>query len=142
MVEEANKVKALHRLPGLQNDLADAEASGAEGRLTLITADGPPFMPDDVLRVDAKLVSKAFDKPAPVIQPGSLPGQEQAMGQDTSNLVVLVLCLQLLIIVALAAVWSWKRWGTWETWIVFLPALGAAALLTGIQINYLLPNLL
>ena len=123
-------------------DTAPPPPSRAEGRLTLITADGPPFMPDEVLRVDAKLVSKAFDKPAPVIQPGSLPGQEQAMGQDTSNLFVLVLCLQLLIIVALAAVWSWKRWGKWETWIVFLPVVGAAALLTGTQINYLLPNLL
>lgn len=123
-------------------DMAPPPPSGTEGRLTLITADGPPFMPDEVLRVDAKLVSKAFDKPAPVIAPGSLPGQEQAMGQDTSNLFVLVLCLQLLIVMALAAVWSWKRWGKWETWVVFLPVLGATALLTGTQINYLLPNLL
>ncbi|MFE4836035.1 sortase [Arthrobacter sp. NPDC056691] len=128
-----------HRRAG---DTAPPLPAATEGRLTLITADGPAFMPNDVLRVDAKLVSKAFDKPAPVILPGSLPDTEQAMGQDTSNLFALVLLLQLLILVSLAAVWSWTRWGKWETWLVFLPVVGATALLTGTQINHLLPNLL
>ncbi|MFP3461112.1 sortase [Arthrobacter globiformis] len=123
-------------------DTAPALPTGTEGRLTLITADGPAFMPNDVLRVDARLASKAFDKPAPVILPGSLPEAEQAMGQDTTDLFTLVLLLQLLILVSLAAVWSWTRWGKAETWLVFAPLLGAAALLTGTQINHLLPNLL
>lgn len=123
-------------------DTAPPPPSGREGRLTLITADGPPFMPSDVLRVDAKLTSKAFDKPAPVILPGSLPEAEQAMGQDTTDLFMLVLFLQLLILVSIAAVWSWIRWGKAETWLVFAPMLGASALLTGTQINHLLPNLL
>lgn len=123
-------------------DTAPPLPSGTEGRLTLITADGPAYMPNDVLRVDARLVSKPFDKPAPVILPGSLPEAEQAMGQDTSELFALVLLLQLLILSSLAAVWSWTRWGKWETWLVFVPVLGVTALLTGTQINHLLPNLL
>lgn len=128
-----------HRRAG---DTAPPPPAATEGRLTLITADGPAFMPNDVLRVDAKLVSKAFDKPAPVILPGSLPDAEQAMGQDASNLFTLVLLLQLLILVSVAAVWSWTRWGKWETWLVFVPVLGVTALLTGTQVNHLLPNLL
>jgi LPXTG-site transpeptidase (sortase) family protein len=123
-------------------DTAPAPPSGSHGRLTLTTADGPAFMPDEVLRVDAELVSKAFDKPAPVIMPGSLPEAEQAMGQDTSDLFLLILFLQLLILVSLAAIWSWTRWGKWETWLVFVPVLGVVALLTGTQVNHLLPNLL
>lgn len=123
-------------------DTAPALPAATEGRLTLITADGPAFMPNDVLRVDAKLVSKPFEKAAPVILPGSLPESEQAMGQDTSSLFLLILCLQLLILVSLGAIWSWTKWGKWETWLVFVPVLTAAALLTGTQVNYLLPNLL
>lgn len=123
-------------------DPAPPVPTGTEGRLTLITADGPAFMPNEVLRVDAKLVSKAFDKPAPAIMPGSLPEAEQAMGQDTSDLFMLILLLQTLILASLAAVWSWTRWGKWETWLVFVPVLGVAALLTGTQVNHLLPNLL
>lgn len=128
-----------HRRAG---DMAPTLPGPGEGRLTLITADGPAFMPNDVLRVDAKLVSKPFDKPAAVILPGSLPESEQAMGQDTSSLFLLILCLQLLVLASLAAVWSWNRWGKWETWLVFVPVLTATALLTGTQVNYLLPNLL
>ncbi|MFF2318291.1 sortase [Arthrobacter sp. NPDC058097] len=123
-------------------DTAPPTPTGTQGRLTLTTADGPAFLPNDVLRVDAKLVSKAFDRPAPVILPGSLPAAEQAMGVDTSELFMLVLLLQLLILASLAAVWSWTRWGKGETWLVFAPVLGAVALLAGTQINHLLPNLL
>ena len=126
----------------IAGDTAPPPPSPNESRLTLITAAGHPFLPDEVLRVDAKLVSKVFDKPAPVIAPGSLPDAEQAMGADTSNLFMLILCLQLCVLAAVAAVWSWRRWGRQETWMVFLPIFAALALLTGTQANYLLPNLL
>ncbi|GAB4100953.1 sortase [Sinomonas halotolerans] len=136
--EAAFEVMGLRRA----GDQAPPAPLPTEGRLTLITADGPAFMPEDVLRVDAKLVSKPFEKAAPVLVPGSLPGAEQAMGQDTTNLFTLVLCLQLLILVSVAAVWSWTRWGRRETWLVFVPALTAAGLITGTNVNFLLPNLL
>lgn len=44
MVDEANKVKALHRLPGLQNDLAEAEAKELLIRQFGADVEGPsPF---------------------------------------------------------------------------------------------------
>ncbi|MCX6498984.1 MAG: class E sortase [Arthrobacter sp.] len=116
--------------------------TGDEGRLTLTTATGPVFLPDGVLRVDAKLLSKPAAKAAPVLYPASLNAAELPMGSDTSDLVGLLVCLELLVLAALAAVWSWYRWGQRETWLVFLPTLGALSVLTGTQVSLLLPNLL
>ncbi|GAA4050797.1 sortase [Arthrobacter methylotrophus] len=115
---------------------------GNEGRLTLTTAAGPAFLPDGVLRIDAKLLSKAVPKAPPVLYAASLEPAELPLGSDTSDLVGLLVCLELLILAALAAVWSWYRWGQRETWLVFLPALGALSVLTGTQASLLLPNLL
>ncbi|HEU4667521.1 MAG TPA: class E sortase [Arthrobacter sp.] len=116
--------------------------AAGEGRLTLTTAAGLPFMPDGVLRVDAKLLTKAAAKAAPVLYPASLVPAELPLGSDSSDLVGLLVCLELMILAALAAVWSWYRWGQKETWLVFLPALAALSVLTGTQVSLLLPNLL
>lgn len=116
--------------------------TGDGGRLTLTTAAGDAFLPDGVLRVDAKLLSKPFPKAAPVLYAASLEPAELPLGSDTSDLVGLLVCLELMVLAALGAVWSWYRWGQRETWLVFLPALGALSVLTGTQVNLLLPNLL
>lgn len=113
-----------------------------EGRLTLTTAAGYAFLPDGVLRVDAKLVSEPAPKAAQVLYAASLAPAELPLGSDTSDLVGLLVCLELLLLAALAAVWSWYRWGQRETWLVFLPALGVLSVLTGTQVSLLLPNLL
>ncbi len=123
-------------------DPGPAVLKGDEGRLTLTTAAGYAFLPDGVLRVDAKLVSTPHPKAAPVLYAASLKDSELPLGSDTSDLVGLLVCLELLIVAAAGAVWSWYRWGQRETWLVFLPALGALSVLTGTQVNLLLPNLL
>lgn len=128
-----------HRRSG---DLGPPVPTGDEGRLTLTTAGGPAFLPGEVLRVDAKLLSKTVPKAAQVLYPASLKAAELPMGSDTSDLVGLLVCLELLILASLAAVWSWYRWGQRETWLVFLPTLGALSVLTGTQVSLLLPNLL
>lgn len=116
--------------------------TGDEGRLTLTTAAGAAFLPDGVLRVDARLLTAAVPKAAAVLYPASLAPAELPLGSDTSDLVGLLVCLELLILAALGAVWSWYRWGQKETWLVFLPTLGALSVLTGTQVSLLLPNLL
>ncbi len=128
-----------HRRAG---DPGPAIPTADEGRLTLTTAAGPAFLPDGVLRVDAKLLSKAAPKAAPVLYPASLEPAELPLGSDTSDLVGLLVCLELLVLASVAAVWAWYRWGQRETWLVFLPALGALSVLTGTQVSLLLPNLL
>lgn len=136
--------KFTYEVLGIRNpgDPVPPPLSKGEGRLTLMTAGGSAFMPTDVLRLDAKLVSEPAAKPAAVIRPGSLPASEQALGQDTSGLFGMIMLLQLLTAAAIAAVWCWKKWGKWETWIVMAPVLLTLGILTGSQVNMLLPNLL
>ncbi|KJC63588.1 hypothetical protein TZ00_13710 [Agreia bicolorata] len=128
------------RRPG---DQAPSAPAAREGRLTLTTASGAPFMPTEVYRVDAKLVTDAFDHPSVAFPTGALPSSEAAMGTDTSNLFALVLLLELLVGVAIGVSWLWRRWGRWQTWIVGAPAIIAVGLLSATAINqWLLPNLL
>lgn len=123
-------------------DVAPPAPAGDEGRLTLTTAAGVPYLPDDVLRADAKLVSKPFARAGQAFVPGSLPEAERALGQDTGNLATTVLALQLLILAVAGGLWAWFRWGKREAWLVFLPVLAAVSVAAGTQFNYLLPNLL
>jgi uncharacterized protein YPO0396 len=59
MVDEANKVKALHRLPGLQNDLADAEAKELLIRQFGTEDDGPSPFRLWRLRTERRLLDEA-----------------------------------------------------------------------------------
>lgn len=111
-----------------------------EGRLTLTAAAGPAFLPNDVIRVDARLISDPF--PAGARMPNKLPDSEKPFGQDFSQLFSLVIMLQLLIGACMALAWCWRRWGKWQSWIVFIPILATLTILVGNQVNYLLPNLL
>lgn len=126
----------------VSGDTAPQAPTGGDGRLVLTTAAGHPFMPTGVLRIDAKLVTKAFDPPASVVPVGSLPSAEAAMGTDTSNLFALVLLLEGLVAVAIGATWLWHRSGRWQTWILVAPVAVTLGLLTASSIDYLLPNLL
>jgi sortase A len=108
-------------------------------RLTLLTATGGPFMPDGVLRVDADVVGTAQQASALTVT--SVPSSQLAMGIDTTNLWVLVLLLQLLIVISAAVVFSWRQWGPAQTWIVFLPIVMLIAYYATAQITRLLPNL-
>lgn len=118
-------------------------AQWKRGNLTLTTAAGTPYLPTEVYRVDAKLVTDGFDRSAVALPTGALPSSEAAMGTDTSNLFALVLLLELLVGVAIATTWLWKRWGRWQAWIVAAPPLLAISLLCATAVTqWLLPNLI
>ena len=113
-----------------------------EGRLTLVTAMGPRFMPTDLLRVDAELVSQVQPSPPRVITPASMDPAEQAMAGDPEGLVPLLLWLQVLLAVAVATVWLVLRWGKWQAWLVAAPIFFFAGVMASMSAIRLLPNLL
>ncbi len=117
-----------------------APAEG-KGRLTLMTADGPPFLPTDVVRVDADLVSPAQDTPAR-LPSNALPAADEAMAGDPSALVPLVLWGQLLVAAAVVLVWLRHRVGGWQAWVIGVPVLAAVGAQVADQAAALLPNLL
>jgi sortase A len=116
--------------------------SSGQGRLTLTTASGAPYLPHGVLRVDADLVSPAFPAPAAVLAPNAIRGAEQALRGDSSHAFALSWLAELLILVVVAATWSWRRWHKLATWIVFAPAIGAVGLEVANLVSTLLPNLM
>jgi sortase A len=118
----------------------DPPLPAGEGRLTLETALGSPFVPSGVLRVDARLISTVQPTPA-LLDLGALPGPERPLGTDPSALLPLFLWLLGLIAVVAGAVIAWHRWGRWHAWIVFGPLALTVGLFTADQITRLLPNL-
>jgi sortase A len=112
------------------------------GRLILVTADGTPFAPSGVLRVDADLISKAQPTSNPVITEADLPSDEQLMATDPVAWVPLVLWGIPLVVAASAVGWLSQRWGRWQAWIVAVPVLGYLGLAVAGQATLLLPNLM
>lgn len=108
----------------------------------LVTATGPRFMPDGVLRVDADLVSAPAETPAAVIRSGTLPQAEEPLAGPSGVPWPLVMWLQALLLAAVAAVWTWHRWGRHQTWIVFAPVVAVLGLQVATRATELLPNLL
>lgn len=127
------------RRPG---DKAPLPAEAAAGRLTLITADGHRYLPNDLLRVDAELTSPTQQTPARVFGPRSLPRAEQAGRTDPAAWTPVVLWGQALLLAALGVAWARVRWGRWQAWIVGVPVLAALGASTADQVARLLPNLL
>ncbi|MEV6480731.1 sortase [Streptomyces sp. NPDC051576] len=123
-------------------DPAPAPIASGEGRLVLVTATGPHYMPSGVLRVDADLISKAFQTPAAVIRSGTLPAAEEPLARPDGVPWPLVMWLQALLLAAVAAVWAWHRWGRHQTWIVFAPLVAVLGLQVATRTTELLPNLL
>ena len=119
----------------------DAPAAG-KGRVVLMTATGPSYLPRGVLRLDADLVGTAADTPALRIAPDSLPASELPLRGDAVVWWQVVLWLQALAAASAAAVWAWFRWGRRQTWTVFTGLLGAIGLQVAEQVTRLLPNLL
>jgi sortase A len=115
--------------------------SRGQGRLTLMTADGPAFLPTDVLRVDADLTGDAQQAGAQ-LPSGSLPDSEQALAGDSSALIPVVLWAQALLAAAIGVVWLRHRQGGWPAWVVGVPVLAALGVAAADQLAALLPNLL
>jgi len=112
------------------------------GRLLLVSAAGPSYIPSAILRVDADLDSPGLRPPPRVISASALPVTERIMGADTTTLWRLAFWLQALIAVAIGIVWSWHRWGHPQTWIVFFPPTAFVGLFASAEALRLLPNLL
>lgn len=112
-----------------------------QGRLTLTTAAGRPFMPEGVLRVDAALVTESFPRPAVAIAPGNIEDPEEALASDPSGLFLLSWLLEALVAMSVLSVWAWKRWNHRGTWIAFTPLLTALSFACAGRICDLLPNL-
>jgi len=118
-----------------------AALPASAGRLTLVTAYGHPFSGNQVLRIDADLVGKAFPTPQPVLRVGSLTPAEDPLGTDPSGWLPLFFLLQLAILVGVLLVWALRRWGKWHTWIVGVPVILALGAEIAKQVVVVLPNL-
>jgi sortase A len=127
------------RRPG---DPVPLPAEVASGRLTLVTADGTRFLPTDLLRVDAELITPVQQTPARVFGARSLPPAEQALATDRQAWTPLVFWGQGLLLAALAVTWLRARWDRWQAWIVGVPVLIALGIPVADQVARLLPNLL
>jgi sortase (surface protein transpeptidase) len=125
-----------------EGDPVPPRPESGTSRLLLATADGRPFLPDGVLRVDAEMTGTPVVGPARLVTAATLPSSEQFMGADTSTLWALALWIQAMILLSVGAVWAWHRWGRAQAWIVFLPPLILVGLATSGEVARLLPNLL
>jgi sortase A len=112
------------------------------GRLILTTADGPPFAPTGVLRVDANTISAPKPAPAMVVSAADIAPSELVLGTEPLAWVPLVLWSQALVLAAIAMSWLRARWGRWQTWTVAVPVLGYFGLAVADQVSRLLPNLM
>jgi len=112
------------------------------GRLTLVTADGPPYFPTDAIRVDADTVTPAFQTVPPPVNAQGLTDAEQAMAGDKTALMPLVLLSQLLLLSTALIVWVRYRVGRWHAWVIGVPVLTSLGLTVADEIARLMPNLL
>lgn len=133
-----------YRVLGVREEGATAPPAPAsdESRLLLATADGGPFLPSGVLRVDAEMEGAASPGPRPLYSASSLPAEEHFLAGDARTLWALALWLQLVLALVLALVWAWHRWGRARGWLLLLPPLLLTALSVSGEIGRLLPNLL
>lgn len=125
-------------------------AGGA--RLTLISAEGMPYLAETTVRVDATLVRSSADGttvdkvPFPAgpraVTTLSLPDAERPMAGDSSQAFGLVLWAQAFLLAVLFFTWSRERWGRWQAWTVGVPLLLATGWAVSNQVAALLPNLL
>jgi sortase A len=136
--------QVAYRVTGVRRttDAAPAAVAAGQGRLTLVTATGDDYLPDDVLRVDAALVTAVQASGPRPVTALDLPPSELAMhGEPGAWLDVLIRAL-LLFVLALAATGAQLRWGRWQTWIAAGPALLALGISLAEQMVRLLPNLM
>jgi LPXTG-site transpeptidase (sortase) family protein len=113
-----------------------------KGRLILVTADGPPFAPTGVVRVDADTISAPKPAPQMVVSSAGIEPSELVFGTEPIAWVPLVLWAQALVLAAVGISWLGSRWGRWQTWTVAVPVLGYFGLAVADQVTRLLPNLM
>lgn len=136
--EAVYEVTAVRR-PGDPNP---APLGAGEGRLTLMTASGGAYTPEDVLRVDAKLIGDAQPSPARPLRPGWITAAEKPLAGESDVWPGIFLGVQALLAAAILTVLARRRWGTRQTWVAAVPVLVALGVLVSGQLTRLLPNLL
>ncbi len=113
-------------------------------RLTLVTsASGgwrSAWAPSHTVAVDALLAGRA--QPVPAGVPATVSLASLPMHNDPSGSVALIFWLAGLVLLGLAAIWTWVRWGRFETWLVGAPVFLAVLWGTSDALMRLLPNLL
>ncbi|WP_329621537.1 class E sortase [Streptomyces sp. NBC_01255] len=132
------EVTAIRR-PGDPNP---TPLGAGEGRLTLMTASGGAYTPEDVLRVDAKLIGDAQPSPARPLRPGWITAAEKPLAGESDVWPGIFLGVQALLAAAILTVLARRRWGTRQTWVAAVPVLVALGVLVSGQLTRLLPNLL
>ena len=113
-----------------------------EGRLTLVSGAGIPFIPDSIVRVDARLSTPAQPTPDRVLTYAAISDSETAMTGNGTAWPFILLALILLFVAAGLFTLSRRFWGTWQTWIVAVPVLVAVGLFAAQQVASVLPNLM
>jgi sortase A len=114
--------------------------SAGQGRLVLGTADGPAFVPQNVVYVDAVLTSAI--KPTPSRVALTLEPSEKILAGDSSAWFFVLLWVQGLTLAVLALSWARFRWGKAQAWLVGLPVLAVMGIGAANTIVQLLPNVL
>lgn len=122
------------------NDPLPPTPAANQGRLTLMTADGSAFVPSDILRVDAELISKPQPTPARLFDAN--PPSEDALAGEPAAWMPLVLWAQALVLGAVGLTWARMRWGVRQAWLVGVPTLAALGIAVADQVARLLPNLM
>ena len=112
-----------------------------KGGLTLVTADGPYFMPTDVLWVDAKLTTEVMPSSG-ALPSFAVPDNERVMASDLTALVPVAVWALVLVAAAFAVVYLNQRIGRWQAWVVGVPLLGTLGLTLADHAAALLPNLI
>ena len=123
-------------------DLTLPDLQAGESRLVLLTARGAPYVPNGVVRLDAKLVSQVQPAGLRVSSFINVPREDREFGFDFRFVWALVLALQLLIALEVLAIWAFNRIGSRGTYLVFGPLIFFALVLVMDQTTRLLPNLL
>ncbi|MDQ1733071.1 MAG: sortase [Pseudonocardiales bacterium] len=108
-------------------------------RLMLETSTSTGLSSSNTVFVDAEL--KGASVAAPPGRLTGIPRNEQAMGNDTSGLIKLVLWAQALLLAMVAVVWAKARWGIGQAWLVGLPLILAVLWGATGNVLMLLPNL-
>lgn len=116
--------------------------AAGEGRLTLVTATGAPYLPSGLVQVDAVLETPPAPRLGASMPTAMLTSSERVFAGDSSATAGLLMWSALLLICAVLLVWMALRWGRWQTWVVAVPVVTALGVAVTNHIAMLLPNVL
>ncbi len=127
-----------YRVPGVRRAGDPVPPAPRTGRLTLVTASGPAYLPGGVLRVDADLVTAA----RPGSRPAAIAAAERPLAGDPAAWIAVVLWGEALLLALFGLVWLRARWGRWHAWVPGVPLLLLLGGTLADQAARLLPNLI